>query len=342
MARNVRDVIMFSGFDPALSELSAAGTFRLLARAADGVPMVSVNGGAYAPLAGVPFSNDFVLAPNTVNALLVHDGVADYLAIDTVVGAPAMRFGEAGVIGPAFSFNMRDAFASAFVMSAGGNDYQTASTVVGAEGMTWGESNAFAMTFDFHIKDNHAAPFEVIGAAGVTRYYQIVTLNGGEHHLWNGDGPGARYSFELRANHAAAFVLSEAGGGTFLLCGTAAGSEVFGVGNGTAAGVLTQFLVPSAAGAFNVLDFDSGMSWIRGDGALGSEELTFNEGTLNAAIIFGGTQPMVMGARALAVQEIGADPGAAGNSIMLYSKDVAGVSRLFAQLSDGTVVSLTP
>ena len=44
----------------------------------------------------------------------------------------------------------------------------------------------------------------------------------------------------------------------------------------------------------------------------------------------------------LSVNERVGDPSASADSVKLYSKDVAGVSRLFARLSDGTVVPLTP
>jgi hypothetical protein len=42
------------------------------------------------------------------------------------------------------------------------------------------------------------------------------------------------------------------------------------------------------------------------------------------------------------VQETPADPGFVLDSILVYSKDVAGITQLFAQASDGTVTQLTP
>ncbi len=45
---------------------------------------------------------------------------------------------------------------------------------------------------------------------------------------------------------------------------------------------------------------------------------------------------------ALALVEQAGDPGASANQIKLYPKDVATVTQLFAQASDGTVTQLTP
>ncbi len=71
--------------------------------------------------------------------------------------------------------------------------------------------------------------------------------------------------------------------------------------------------------------------------------LTWTDGTGYTGVTLDRTDTGVLGTNgAIEFTEIGADPAAGTNAVRLYSKDVAGVSRLFARLSNGTVVSLTP
>ena len=263
MPVDVRDSLSFCSLDPATAEVSRTGTARIIASSVSvpaGQLFQSVNGSAYFPLAGggSPGTFDFDMAANTADAFKLHSGASDYFEIDTLVAAPAMRFGEAGVLGLRFSFEVADNDATALRIVEGARTIFTYSTANAAEAMVLGNNTAPPATTiltkncGVAIADNEANAFYVI--QGGDFYYNIAATNTGERHSCNGAGAvGARYSFELLDNIPAAFTVAQ-GASTYWNISTSNGVEAQGFG-GAGPGAAFAFTIPdNIALAFTIAE----------------------------------------------------------------------------------------
>jgi hypothetical protein len=180
--------------------------------------------------------------------------------------------------------------------------------------------------------------------------------NGGNafYEAGNGGATGAGGGAYLQAGDGGG--TSGAGGNTFVYGGDATsgvGGAVAAAGGNSAAGAGGQVTVSGGSGtgaAGGAVSIDGGTGTTKGAiniGGTNSGTITVGNVTDNPVIQLIGSGTKILSGNVqvggtLRLAEQAGDPVAVGNTGFLYTKDVATVTELFYEASDGTVSQLTP
>ena len=272
--------------------VSPASTARLYYDDASGMILVSVNGGAYAPLGGGGSSPGGANTQVQYNSAGSFAGSANFTFDGTSVTLAAALFANAGVDRSSSSqLNLGTVNASTVQVGAG-NAVNLGGSSVAARLSSCG----------INLADNTNSVFHIVGSGSTA--LRINTLSADRIITIGADPGGAgifRTDVVVRDNVSQAFVVTE-GSHPYVSVSTVNGAEELQLGNSTLDAVVT---------------------------ILGNNKISlFGHGVAT-------TGPY------LSFQDRSADPGGVAGLGQLYVKVVAGVTQLFFQRSDGTVVQIT-